>query len=97
MLDGKNWENAETVLKDLQTTLRNCTVIWHTPLSEITVWTPIRLYTLEIGVAQFRSVTKIAPKSPFFTVNKSPILDLSSMIFVAAQKLFGTVWTVSLA
>ena len=55
----------------------------------------MRLFTLEIGVAQFRSVTKIAPKSPSLSVNKSPILDLSSLIFVASQKLFSVVWTVN--
>ena len=55
----------------------------------------MRLFTLEIGVAQFRSVTKIAPKSPSLSVNKSPILDLSSLIFVALQKLFSVVWTVN--
>ena len=49
VLDGKNWENAETVqLKDLRKTLRNCTVIGHTRF-----W---RELTLEIGVAQFRTV-----------------------------------------
>ena len=28
--------------------------------------------TLEIGAAQLRSVTEIAPKSPFLSVNRSP-------------------------
>ena len=37
----------------------------------------MRLFTLEIGVAQFRSVTKIAPKSSDLSVNKSLILDQS--------------------
>ena len=55
----------------------------------------MRLFTLEIGVAQFRSVTKIVPKSPSLSVNKSPILDLSSLIFVASQKLFSVVRTVN--
>ena len=57
----------------------------------------MRLFTLEIGVAQFRSVTKMAPKSPVLSVNNSHILDLSSLIFVALQKLFSVVWTVNLA
>ena len=77
MLDGKNWENAESVLYDLRTTLRNCAVIGHILLQGITVRTPMRLFTLEIGVAQFRSVTKIAPKSSVLSVNKSLILDQS--------------------
>ena len=34
---------------------------------------PMWLFTLEIGAAQLRSVTEIAPKSPFLRVN-SPIL-----------------------
>ena len=36
----------------------------------------MRLFTLEIGVAQFRSVTKIAPKSSVLSV-KSLILEQS--------------------
>ena len=35
---------------------------------------PMWLSTLEIGAAQLRSVTEIAPKSPFLRVNRSPIL-----------------------
>ena len=90
------WSNPRvTVLNDLRTTLQNCVVIGQTLLHGITVWTSMRLFTLEIGVAQFRSVTKIAPKSPSLSVNKSPILDLSSLIFVALQKLFSVVWTVN--
>ena len=37
----------------------------------------MRLFTLEIGIAQIRSVTNIAPKSSVLSVNKSPILDQS--------------------
>ena len=33
----------------------------------------MQLSTLEIGAAQLRSVTEIAPKSPFLCVNRSPI------------------------
>ena len=33
----------------------------------------MRLFTLEISAAQLRSVTEIAPKSPFLRVNRSPI------------------------
>ena len=33
---------------------------------------PMWLSTLEIGAAQLRSVTEIAPKSPFLRVNKKP-------------------------
>ena len=92
------WSNPRvTVLNDLRTTLQNCAVIGQTILQGITVWTSMRLFTLEIGVAQFRSVTKMAPKSPVLSVNNSHILDLSSLIFVALQKLFSVVWTVNLA
>ena len=35
---------------------------------------PIWLSTLEIDAAQLRSVTEIAPKSPFLRLNRSPIL-----------------------
>ena len=35
---------------------------------------PMWLSTLEIGAAQLRSVTEIAPKSPFLCVNRSSIL-----------------------
>ena len=52
--------------------LWNYAVIGHTLLPGITVRTPIRLFTLDIGVAQFRSVTKLPPKSPFSCVNGSP-------------------------
>ena len=90
------WSNPR-VLNDLRTTLQNCEVIGQTLLHGITVWTSMRLFTLEIGVAQFRSVTKMAPKSPVLSVNNSHILDLSSLIFVALQKLFSVVWTVNLA
>ena len=77
MLDEKNWENAESVLYDLRTTLQNCAVIGHILLQGIRVWTPMRLFTLEIGIAQIRTVTNIAPKSSVLFVNKSPILDQS--------------------
>ena len=70
-------ELGKSVLYDLRTTLRNCAVIGHILLQGITVRTPMRLFTLEIGVAQFRSVTKIAPKSSVLSVNKSLILDQS--------------------
>ena len=72
VLVGKNWESAETVLEDLQT---RCGITpWlDTLLPGIMVWTPIRPLTLEIGVAQFRSVTKIAPKSPFMCVKPYPV------------------------
>lgn len=90
-------KTLETVLNDLRTMLQNCAVIGHTLLERITVWTPMRLFSLEIGVEQFRSVTKIAPKLPVLSVNKCPVLDLSSLIFVAAQKPFSVVWTVNLA
>ena len=55
------------------------------------VWTPIRywLSTFEIGEAQFRSVTEIAPKSPFLCVYRSPI----RYGLVPAQKLSGIVLT----
>ena len=47
------------------------------------------LSTFEIGEAQFRSVTEIAPKSPFLCVYRSPI----RYGLVPAQKLSGIVWT----
>ena len=72
MLNGKNSKNAETVLKDLRTTLRNCTVIGHKRLAGIN----FRDWRSTVS----HSVTKIAPRSPVLCVNKSPILDLSSMI-----------------
>ena len=83
-------KTLETVLNDLRTTLENCAVIGHTLLEGITVGTPMRLFSLEISVEQFRSVTKIGPKSPVLSMNKSLVLDLdlSSLIFVAVQKLF---------
>ena len=34
---------------------------------------PMQLSTLEIGAVQLRSVTEIAPKSPFLRVNRSSI------------------------
>ena len=89
MLNGKNSKKAETVLKDLRTTLRNCTVIGHKRLAGIN----FRDWRSTVS----HSVTKIAPKSPVLCVNKSPILDLSSMIIVAAQKPFGVVRTVNQA
>jgi len=46
-------------------------------LSGIRVWTPIPYVTLVFrdrhGAVQLRSLTKIAPKSPFLCVNRSPI------------------------
>ena len=47
------------------------------------------LSTLEIGVAQFPSVTEIAPKSRFLCVKRSPI----RYRLVPAQKLSGIVST----
>ena len=37
------------------------------------VWTPIRYVTLETSAAQLRSVTEMAPRSPFSCVNSCPI------------------------
>ena len=37
------------------------------------VWTPIRYVTLETSAAQLRSVTEMAPRSPFSCVNRCPI------------------------
>ena len=39
---------------------------------------------------QFRSVTVMAPKSPFLCGKRS---GLSGMVFVPAEKLSGRVWT----
>ena len=52
---------------------------------------PIRYksrFTFAVGAAQLRTVTESAPPQPLLCVN-----SMSSMIFVAAQKLFGKVWT----
>ena len=79
VLDGKNWENAETVqLEDLRKTLRNCTVIGHTRLAGIN----FRDWRSTVS----HSVTKIAPKSPVLCVNKSPVLDLFSTMICGGAK-----------
>ena len=79
VLNGNNWENAETVLKDLRTTLRNWAVIGHKRLAGIN----FRDWRSTVS----HSVTKIAPKSPVLCVNKSPILELSSMIRGGAKAI----------
>ena len=50
------------------------------------------LSTLEIGAAQLRSVTDMAPKSPFLCVLGTEAL--SSKVFVPAQKPSCMVWRV---
>ena len=91
VLDGKNWESAETVLEDLQT---RCGITpWlDTLLPGIMVWTPIRPLTLEIGGSAVSLCHKNRAQITLYVCEA-----LSSMIFVVALKLFRIVWTVNLA
>ena len=63
-----------------------------TKSSPVIVWTLIWYVSLYFRDwrGALRSVTEIAPKSPFLCVNRSFI---RSMIFIQAQKLSGIVWT----
>ena len=88
VLDGKNWENVETLLKDLLVTLQNCAVIGHTRLAGIN----FRDWRSTVS----HSVTKIAPKSPVLCVTKA-LSSTYPVLFVATQKLFRVVRTVNQA
>ena len=50
------------------------------------------LFTLEISAAQLRSVTEIAPKSPFLRVNRSPIRYGFCASAKAIQYSVNTTW-----